>query len=180
MTLLRAIVAIARRLSVLLSMFLMAACVLRSMPFEGDATLSDRGYWSYSPRYKIDFPGFSLREPGEYLFRFRGVPDVALSLTLPVQSDLPDTRLKTVTTWVDAQLANGSGKPVCEATGALKDWVLMSSSTQEQAYWQKQCTELRLRNDEWYSLRVRVTNIEALSATTKITPRLSGGGWDSL
>jgi hypothetical protein len=165
-------------------MVLMVASIVyayKPSSFEGDGAITDRGFWSYKPRYRIELrPSLSLSTPDRRQFRFRGLPSDPLSVFLVIQDGGHDyERLRMLSTVVDLALADMNGTEVCRAVGPLSDWKLMWSSRHDGAYWQRQCTELRLQSSGWYTLIVAVSNVDLASPPLKVAPLLSGGGWDS-
>jgi hypothetical protein len=166
----------------LLSGALMAACGYLRQGFDGDGTVTDHGFWSYRPRYEIALrPALALSEPGSFQYRFRGLPDEALSLSLAVRParDEQHEQLKQLETVVDLTLRRNDGAVMCRAAGPLKDWKLMWSREPSAEYWQPSCLNLRLRDREGYTLSVTVSPSDAPLSVT-VVPLLSGGGWDSL
>jgi hypothetical protein len=150
--------------------------------FEGDGVIADQGFWSYKPRYRIELrPTLSLTTVGLYQFRFRGVPADPLSLFLVVQDnkDHDYERLRALGTVVELTLADSSDRTVCRAGGPLSEWTLMWSSGRTGAYWQRQCTDLRLQNNQWYLLSVAVRSVDSNSPPLRVVAQLTGGGWDS-
>ena len=151
--------------------------------FEGDGAIADLGFWSYRPRYRIELqPALSLTTPGRRQFRFKGVPTDPLSVFLIIQNDgdYQYERLRGLSTMVDLILEDESGRAVCRAVGVLSDWKLMwSGGGHGGAYWQRQCMDLRLGRREWYTLVVSVSNVDSVSPPLRVSPLLSGGGWDS-
>jgi len=150
--------------------------------FEGDGAIVDRGFWSYKPRYRIELqPHVSLAASDRRQFRFRGVPTDPLSIFLVIQdnSHYEYEQLRRISTVVDLTLTDATGREVCRAVGPLSDWKLMWSRGRDGAYWQHQCTELRLRSTESYVLVVAVSRIDLVSPPLRISALLSGGGWDS-
>jgi hypothetical protein len=150
--------------------------------FEGDGAITDRGFWSFRPRYRVELrPNISLATPDRRQFRFRGLPPDPLSLFLVIQDSAGHEyeQLRVLSTSVDLTLSGHSGTEVCRAVGPLRDWKLMWSSGRDRAYWQRQCTELRLQSREWYTLTVAVSDVDSASPPVRVAPVLSGGGWDS-
>jgi hypothetical protein len=150
--------------------------------FEGDGVISDQGFWSYKPRYRIELrPTLSLTTMGRHQFRFRGVPADPLSGFLVIQnSEHHDyERLRTLSTMVELTLADSNDMTVCRASGPLSDWTLMWSSGRSGAYWQRQCTDLRLQTNQWYVLSVAVRSVDSSSPPVRVVAQLTGGGWDS-
>ena len=150
--------------------------------FEGDGAVTDRGFWSYGPRYRIELrPNLSLATPDRRQFRFRGLPSDPLSLFLAIQDRAGHEyeRLRILGTLVDLTLADNRGTEVCRAVGPLRDWQLMWSGGGDGAYWRRPCTELRLQSREWYTLIVVVSDVDSASPAIRVAPVLSGGGWDS-
>jgi hypothetical protein len=62
---------------------------LLSQP-EGDATVSDRGFFADYPRYEVRFPNISLKSIGTHTFVCKGLPQENLRLSL----EMPDAKKK--------------------------------------------------------------------------------------
>lgn len=176
---------VARVWTVAVCMVVMATsigCAYDAGSFEGDGAATDRGFWSYRPRYRIELrPSISLAAPDRHEFRFRGLPSDPLSVFLAIQDEGRQDyeRLRRLRTSVGMTLTDGSGTVVCRAAGALSDWTLMWSTGRVGAYWQRPCVDLRLGNNEWYTLNVMLDDVDPASPPLRVTPILSGGGWDS-
>ena len=157
-------------------------CAYNPASFEGDGAITDRGFWSYKPRYKIELrPQFSLAAVARHVFNFKGVPSAPLSVFLVIQdnNDASEDLLRMLRTTIELTLGDSSGKEVCHAVGPLRDWKLMWTSERRGAYWQRQCTELRLRAREWYTVTIAVSDVDLTAPSFRVQPMLSGGGWDS-
>ena len=157
-------------------------CAYDTSTFEGDGAITDRGFWSFRPRYRIELrPDLSLAAPDRRQFRFRGLPSDSLSLFLVIRDSAGHDyeRFRMLSTLVDLTLADNSGTEVCRAVGPLRDWTLMWSGGRDRAYWQRQCTDLRLQSRDWYTLIVAVRDVDSASPPVSVAPVLSGGGWDS-
>jgi len=153
-------------------------CAYNPGSFEGDGTATDRGFWSYRPRYRIELrPRISPAAPDRHEFRFRGVPSDPLSVFDEGGQDYE--RLRRLRTSAGMTLTDANGTVVCRAAGSLSDWTLMWSTGRGGAYWQRPCVDLGLRNNEWYTLNVMVNDVDPASPPLRVTPILSGGGWDS-
>ncbi len=76
---------------VILASTLLIFSALRYAPsqLEGDATITDHGFWSY-PRYEIRFPTLSLKNPGTHTYMCKGLPPETLRLML----QMPDKQTK--------------------------------------------------------------------------------------
>ena len=158
------------------------ACAYDPGTFEGDGVVTDRGFWSYRPRYSIELrPSASLAVPDRHQYRFRGLPSESLSVLLVVQdvSMQDHERLKQLTTTVELALADSTGKVACHVAGPLTNWKLMWTTGRGGAYWRRECVDLQLQPREWHTLVVVVTNVETGLPPLRIVPLLSGGGWDS-
>jgi hypothetical protein len=84
------------------------------------------------------------------------------------------THLRTV---IEVTLVNRRGRTICRAEGPPKDgvtttnWVLRMGHD-EAAYWHQNCTEIKLRRAESYTLTVRIHDVDPKTPRIRLTPIL--------
>lgn len=165
---------------ILLAAVLGAACFYDAADFEGDASITDRGYWSWHPRHTIRFrPPASISDPGAHDFRFKGAPPVPLTLHLNVQGNEPYDTFRSLTTSMEVVIRGEDGDVVRSAAGPLHDWTLMWTSQGHGSYWHRTCAEIRFESSKWYVLNVTVNDVDPVSPKATVEVILAGGGHDS-
>jgi hypothetical protein len=160
-----------------------------SFRFRGDGKFSGGPVLGYSIRmHKIPF-----YTPGEYAFRFRGVPSKEMNLLLYAEgkSFSNEAEITRIATNIEASLADQTGRVVCEASGAPltgagkrddsnpKGWVTMLSPD-EAAYWNGNCLRMLLKPSDSYTLTVRIQNIDPNAPAIYLIPTLEGGQPDMI
>lgn len=152
--------------------------------FRGGMGIHDSGFLSY-PRYHAELGRVALWKPSENTFTVRGLPPNQLDLVLQVldatQQDVPE--LSDLSTVISISIVDSSGKELCTASGSLSDakkrgvggWVLTSSSTTA-AFWHPRCQQLPISRFKTYTVRVRISDVDARSTQRTIIPVLQGGG----
>jgi hypothetical protein len=170
-------------LSIAVFLCLIAWSPWNARRYKGDGKFSDGGFFSY-PRYVVRFPDMPLYEPGEYRFRFQGLPSEEMTLLLYVKgssgSEEERNRLTKLSAVIDAKLTDSHGRDVCHASGRPKNsnedgiWVLRSGG--DAAFWHWQCRDVQFRSAESYSLLIHVIGPDQTANGVVVTPMFQGGG----
>jgi hypothetical protein len=152
--------------------------------FKGGLGIRDSGYFSY-PRYHADVGRFPLWEPGEHQFTVQGLPPGPLYLQLYVEDATYDDRaeLTSLSTSVGVSIVDSEGKEICAGTGRLSDaetrgvdtWVL-SSSASSASFWHHGCRQFPISTSKIYTLRIKLSEVDAHSPHRTIVAVLAGGG----
>ena len=134
---------------------LWAADEYPAMRFRGDGRFSGGPVWGY----QIEFKEIPFYVPGEYVFRFRGVPHEDLVLELHAKGNEPDLRVKTV---IEAAIVDQKGQAVCQANGPPLEhgqnpngWVVMQRGD-ESAYWHWSCAWVGFQPSNSYTMTLRI------------------------
>jgi hypothetical protein len=173
------------RLVVLVCGTAMTCCSDR-VSFEGDGTLTDHGVLSNNPRYQIRLqPAISLAAAGRHEFKFKGAPEVPLSLMLEIQGGGKYEVLSALRTSVRVAVLEADGEVICVAEGPLTKWKLKWPVLGEGgaywtgAYWKRSCLDRTFGTTQWYTVLCEVSDAESTPAVV-VTPLLEGGGWEPL
>jgi hypothetical protein len=150
---------------------------IHTCAFHGDAKFSGGPVLGY----EIKMRPIPFNREGEYVFRFRGIPNEDMSLQLYAEgmSDKNREELTRLHTRLDALLVDQNGGIVCEASGMPGEgqnehiWVLMSGS--EAAYRHWNCVRMPLKSSVSYTLTIRISNVDAKTPDIKLVPVLEGG-----
>jgi len=154
--------------------------------FQGGLEIRDSGYFSY-PRYHAVLGKFPLWESGEYQFTVRGLPPGREHLQLYVEQATYDNRaeLTSLSTSVEVSIVDSAGKEICAGNGRLSDaetrdvdtWVL-SSSASSASFWHNSCREFPISTAKTYTIRIKLSEVDAHSPHRTITAMLAGGGYE--
>jgi hypothetical protein len=163
------------------STLLWCACEYPAWRFRGDGRFSGGPLFGYS----VTMPTVPFDRAGEYVFRFRGLPneDMSLQLYADGKTDRDRDELTHLGTTLDALLVDHNGRAVCQATGVPRDgqnehiWVVMSSHL-EVAFWHWNCVHIPLNSSESYTLTLHISNVDPKTPSIGLVPVLSGGQLD--
>jgi hypothetical protein len=135
--------------------------------------------------YDIKMRHIPFNQAGEYVFHFRGIPDVDMTLLLYAEGKTYADRkeLTDLGTTLDALLVDQRSHVICQGSGSAsgeqndRSWVLMSSYS-EAAYWHWKCTDMPLKPSASYTLTLRIKNVDPRTPNISLIPVLEGGGPD--
>ena len=152
-----------------------------AMRFRGDGTFSGGPVFGYEIRLR----SIPFYKSGEYVFHFRGMPNEEMSLQLYAEgkTDRDRAELTQLETTLDAQLLDGRGQAVCQATGMAREgqsersWVLMST-VNAVAFWHWNCVHFQLKSSDVYTLTLRIRNVDPKTPRINLLPVLEGGQLD--
>ncbi len=161
-----------------------------TLTFSGDGRLSGIpiiGYW-------IRFRPIPFYQPGEYVFHFRGAPNDEMTLQLHIQgkTSKDDPELTHLATLLDALLINQKGQVICRASGSPtlgpgersdnnpKYWIWTTSDDDEATYYHWNCTDVRTKRFDSYTLQIRVRGVDPKTPKTNLIPVLEGSHPDMI
>jgi hypothetical protein len=140
----------------------------------------------FRPSYRVTWHRVPIDREGQYQYGFRGLPtDDQMNLSLRVSgSGNSRAELKSLRTVVAISLVPEKGAVICGFEGPLggisednPQWALESSFERE-SFFHSNCTDVGVRGDEAYILRIRVKEVDPRSPHTFLTPTLEWGGVD--
>jgi hypothetical protein len=145
--------------------------------FRGDAKFSGGPILGY----QIKMRPVPFSQAGEYVFRFRGIPNEDMSLLLYAEGMSDDNRgeLTHLDTTLEVLLVDQNGGIACQASGVPRDgvdehiWVLMSGM--DAAFWHRHCVHMPLKPSVSYTLTLRVKNVDPKTPRINLLPVLEGG-----
>jgi|SRR5579859_4606690 len=122
---------------------------------------------------------FPLDQPGEHVFHFRQAQNGEMTLLLHVEGAGEQNRseLTGLRTILGVTLVDSVGQIVCQAVGSPKEgistdsWVL-GTSRGEAAFWHRGCSEVKLKRHKYYTLTVRLRDVDPNTPRIKVTPIL--------
>ena len=127
-----------------------------------------------------EFSSIPFDQTGEYVFHFRPSHSREMTLLLEVEAskEQADSRqLIRLQTIIEVTLVDHDGRIVCQATGPPKEgvtpanWVLRSGPN-EAAFWHRNCSEIKLRRAESYTLTVRIRDVDPKTPRIGLKPAL--------
>ena len=127
----------------------------------------------------------SFSEPGEYEFRFRGMPNEEMSLELYVGGGTIDDfrQLTHPQTALEAILVDQKGRIVChgiglplhgDLNGRPNGWVL-EAGPHDAAYYHMNCLRIQMNSHDSYILTLRIREVDPQTPRTNLILMLSGG-----
>jgi hypothetical protein len=158
--------------------------------FHGDAMFSGGPVFGY----EIKMRPIPFDQAGAYVFHFRGMPNEEMSLLLYTQGKKfiyagdyghpPDdgyelTHLKTA---IEANLVDSQGRTTCNATGLPlhgdlngnpNGWILQGGDPA--AYYHANCLRVALKPSEFYTLTIKILDVDSKTPPIKLLPVLEGG-----
>jgi hypothetical protein len=151
--------------------------------FKGGLRIRDSGYFSY-PRYHAELGQFPLWESGEHQYTVQGFPPGPLDLALGVVDATYDdrTELRSLSTSVEVSIVDSSGKQLCAGNGRLdaedreQDTWVLSSSASSAWFWHNHCLQLPISTSKAYTVRIKLSEVDAHSPHKMILAVLKGGG----
>ena len=163
----------------------------RKQSFRGPATVTDTGTFSYY-RYHFYFsPRLDARQKGDRSYRFQGLPNVRITISLAAVPFNPTDRklLESLTTALAMELQDDKGNTVCSASGSLSESVRGTSVRDEHgkwrdihwvlgddAFWNPSCTDIKVKHSRSYVLTVQLDHIDPRTPPVTLEPRIEGGG----
>lgn len=180
-------------LSLVLALSLAAAGCLsyRKRSFQGPATVTDTGVFSYYRYHFLFSPKLDARQNGDRTYRFHGLPSARVTIFLAVVPFNPADRklLKSLTTVVTTDLKDDKGSLVCSASGPLSESIHGTSLRNEHgtwtdthwvlgdgAFWSPSCTDIKVKHSRSYVLTVKLDRTDPQTPTVTLEPRIEGGG----
>jgi hypothetical protein len=153
-----------------------------SFEFHGAGPMRDDGFLTYY-RYHAPLGNMPLAKEGTYTFKFSGLPteNMALQFYLPGYSERNRDAVANLSTTLNAEIVDATGKIICTATGSpsapnpKEKWVLMSSRS-DAGYWHESCVDRAFSHGMDYTLKVTVKNIDPKSPNVTLEVMLEGGG----
>jgi|SRR6266850_338266 len=166
------------------ALLIAVVCAYPPLTFHGDGRMSGAPIIGYSVRFRP----IPFSQSGEYLFHFRGLPNDEMTLQLRVQgkTDKDEPELTHLGTMLDALLVNQKGQVVCEAVGTPtlgpgeradnnpRYWIWTTSGDAEPTYYHWNCTGVRTKRFDSYTLRIRIRDVDPNTPRTNLIPVLEG------
>ena len=159
------------------------------LTFHGDGRMSGVPIIGYSVRFRP----IPFSQPGEYLFHFRGLPNDEMTLQLRVQgkTDKDESELTHLGTTLEALLINQKGQVICEAGGTPTlapgqradnnpNYWIWTTPGEEPAYYHWNCTDVRTKRFDSYTLRIRIRDVDPKTPKTNLIPVLEGSHPDMI
>jgi hypothetical protein len=166
--------------SVRVASLLLTSCVAAGCgpEFVGDGQLADKGFWSARPRYEVELqPTARLDDTSTYVFRFKGLPQVAMTLTLRLNPDVSLEAVQSQRGRISIKIVEETSRLLCQIDSPLSELKAMQQAGRPIELWAPECRDLMFDKHHWYELRL---NAVIPGIPMDATPRLTGGGWDSL
>lgn len=160
--------------------------------FQGPATVTDTGVFSYYRYHFLFYPKLPLRQKGYQTYQFRGVPTDEMTVFFAVVPfDSSQTGLlKSLTTVLSAEMRDENGNLICSASGPLSESLRGTSVKDEHGrwsdshwilgpdgnFWNAACTDMKMNHRHSYILTVKLDQIDAHTPDQMLVPKIEGGG----
>lgn len=152
-------------------------CVGCHPPFQGGRLKKWRGPF-FTTNYFAALQELDLNQDGQYQTTFSGFPGSPVYLDLALLAGNSTTySLRQFRSHVTMELDKADGTPVCIATGELDQhrgvgnhiWVLASGGG-EARFWNSDCSWLKIRRDQAYTLKIVVRGSNLALGTLRVRP----------
>jgi len=150
--------------------------------FHGDGRFSGGPVFGYT----VTMRPIPFAQAGEYVFHFRGLPEQEMTLELYAEGESEGDRdeLTHLGTTLGAALVDQNGRILCQASTTAQgnsghNWVLTSGSD-EAAFWHRNCAGMLLKPPLAYTLTLRISNVDPKTPRINLVPVLHSDQLDLL